>query len=130
MLRGVERPHRIETSPWTMAERVDAICQPLPEVMRYAEGWARHYKVRDRTFCFFSGYRHEDGQTSPYIVLRAEPDEQRALLELGHPFLPNRGGFDRVEVRLDDDTDWVQLGELLIESYRKMAPKKLSRALG
>jgi hypothetical protein len=28
-------------------------------------------------------------------------------------------------VRLTDDTDWVEIRELLTESYRRLAPKKL-----
>ena len=59
------------------------------------------------------------------IVLRAEPDEREALLTMGHPFFVPRGGRDRVAVWLMEDTDWEDIHELVIDSYRGLAPKKL-----
>jgi hypothetical protein len=32
---------------------------------------------------------------------------------------------DRLGVRLTDDTDWEEIRDLIIESYRLLAPKKL-----
>jgi hypothetical protein len=38
-------------------------------------------------------------------------------------------GSDRIVVVLTDDTDWEEIGELVIESYRILAPKKLTALL-
>ena len=58
-------------------------------------------------------------------MLRADPDERKALLSTGHPFFPSRAGRDRIVVVLADDTDWAEIRELVTESYRILAPKKL-----
>ena len=69
------------------------------------------------------------GKAVPLLVLRANPEERRALLAVGHPFFPSRAGHDRVVVVLSDDTDWDEIRELVMESYRMLAPKKLSALL-
>jgi len=65
------------------------------------------------------------GKPVPLLVLRAGPAEREALLSAGHPFFASRAGRDRVVVLLSDDTDWAEIRELVTESYRILAPKKL-----
>jgi hypothetical protein len=108
-----------------MAEQIDATCLALPEVTRRAEGWARLFNIRRRTFCFLSGREEADGTVVPLLVLRADRHEREVLLAIGHPFSASRAGPDRIEVLLDDKTDWEEIRELVIESYRVLAPKKL-----
>ena len=36
---------------------------------------------------------------------------------------------DRIGVRLAEGSDWEEIRELVTESYRRLAPKKLSRLL-
>ena len=48
---------------------------------------------------------------------------------MGHPFFASRAGRDRIVVALTDDTDWEEIRELVTESYRFLAPKKLSALL-
>jgi hypothetical protein len=70
------------------------------------------------------------GRSVPLLVLRAAPDEREALLSIGHPFfVPRRAGHDRIGVWLADDTDWEEIRELVAESYRVLAPKKLTALL-
>ena len=35
-----------------------------------------------------------------------------------------------IGAQLTDDTDWDEIGELVTESYRRLAPKKLTALLG
>jgi hypothetical protein len=70
-----------------------------------------------------------NGKPVPLLVLRADPDEREALLSIGHPFYASRAGRDRIAVRLTDDTDWEEIRELVTESYRRLAPKKLTALL-
>jgi hypothetical protein len=63
------------------------------------------------------------------LVLRADPGERDALLSIGHPFFAPRAGPGRIGVRLSDDTDWDEIRELVTESYRRLAPKKLTAQL-
>ena len=69
------------------------------------------------------------GKPVPLLVLRADQDEREALLSGGHPFFASRAGRDRIVVVLTDDTDWDEIRELVIESYRILAPKKLTALL-
>ncbi len=69
------------------------------------------------------------GKAVPLLGLRAEPDEREALLSIGHPFFALRAGRDRIGVLLTDDTDWEEIRELVTESYRVLAPKKLTALL-
>ena len=61
--------------------------------------------------------------------MRAGPDERKALLSIGHPFFTPRAGRDRIGVLLTDDTDWEEIRELVTDSYRILAPKKLTAKL-
>jgi hypothetical protein len=70
------------------------------------------------------------GKPVPLLVLRAGPGEREALLSIGHPFFASRAGRDRVVVVLTGDTDWEEIGELVTDSYRILAPKKLTALLG
>jgi hypothetical protein len=72
---------------------------------------------------------HSGGQTVPLLVLRADRAERAALLSAGHPFHASRAGGDRIVVVLSDNTDWEELRELVTESYRNLAPKKLTALL-
>jgi hypothetical protein len=55
-----------------------------------------------------------------------ERAEREALLSIGHPFFATRADRDRIGMLLSDDTGWQEIRELLIESYRILAPKKLT----
>jgi hypothetical protein len=66
------------------------------------------------------------GRPVPILVLRADPDERNALLSTGDPFFASRAGRDRIGVRLTGRIDWEDIRELVIESYRRLAPKKLT----
>ena len=52
------------------------------------------------------------------VTFQAAPDEYEALRAAGHPFHlpPWRPGI--VGVVVDDTTDWTELEELVVESYR------------
>ena len=69
------------------------------------------------------------GKPVTLLVLRADPDEREVLLSIGHPFFASRAGRDRIGVVLTDDTDWEEIRELVTESYRVLAPKKLTGLL-
>jgi hypothetical protein len=69
------------------------------------------------------------GQPSPPLVLRADPDEREALLSVGRPFFAPRGARDRIGVLVTDDTDWEEIRELVTDSYRALAPRKLTALL-
>jgi hypothetical protein len=122
--------------PADIVERIRALCLALPEVTvrvdrsrSSARSTAWSYDIRRRSFCLLVARAGSTGKAVPLLVLRANPQERRALLAVGHPFFPSRAGGDRVVVVLSDGTDWEEIRELVMESYRMLAPKKLSALL-
>jgi YjbR len=94
-----------------------------------ARSTAYSFDIRRRSFCLLVARAGETGQPVPLLVLRADPDERRVLLAMGRPFFAPRAGRDRVAVLLTGDTDWAEIRELVTDSYRVLAPKKLTALL-
>jgi YjbR len=122
--------------PADIIERIRAICLALPEVtvrvdesLTTARSTAHSFDIRRRSFCLLVARAGPAGQPVPLLVLRASPDEREVLLAIGHPFFPSRAGRDRIGMVLTDGTDWAEIRELVIESYRILAPKKLTALL-
>jgi hypothetical protein len=51
------------------------------------------------------------------------------LCSIGRPFFAPRADRGRIGIGLTDDSDWGEIRELVTESYRSIAPKKLSALL-
>lgn len=123
--------------PEGIVERVRTMCLALPEVtvridhsLTPTRSTALSFDVRRRSFCLLVAVASRSGTTVPLLVLRADTDEREALLSLGYPyFAPRRARQDRIGVWLASDTDWEEIGELVTESYRVLAPKKLTALL-
>jgi YjbR len=118
--------------PGHMVERISALCLGLPEVTvridhsrTRARSMARSFDVRKRSFCLLVAVEGPTGASVPLLVLRAAADERDALLSIGRPFFAPRARRDRIGVLLNKKTDWAEIRELVIESYRMLAPKKL-----
>jgi len=119
-----------------IVERVRTLCLGLPEVTVRVDSsrtrtrsTARSFDIRRRSFCLLVAVEDPNGNPVPLLVLRADPDEREALLSIGHPFFAPRAGRDRIGVLLADDTDWEEIRELVTDSYRVLAPKKLTTQL-
>jgi predicted DNA-binding protein (MmcQ/YjbR family) len=130
---GVRAPVQV---PQDIAGRVRALCLALPEVTVRVDGsrtrarsTAHSFDIRRRSFCLLVAREGPAGKAVPLLVLRADPDEREALLSAGRPFFAPRAGRDRIGVLLTDDTDWAEIRELVTESYRILAPKKLTALL-
>jgi YjbR len=122
--------------PEDIVERIRALCLALPEVTVRVDGsltrersTAHSFEIRRRSFCLLVAREDATGKPAPLLVMRANPAERKALLSIGHPFIASRAARDRIVVMLTDDTDWEEIRELVIESYRILAPKKLTALL-
>jgi len=122
--------------PEDIVERIRALCLALPEVtvrvdysLSSERSTAHSFDIRRRSFCLLVAVRDPAGKPVPLLVLRADPDERDGLLSSGHPFFAPRAGRGRIGVVLTDDTDWTEIRELVTDSYRVLAPKKLSALL-
>lgn len=107
----------------TPLERVRSLCLALPEAVEKPFGGhtAPSFRIRDKLFVMTS----EDGLT---MTMKAPPGEQEALVAAApeHYFVPPYVGHKGwVGVRLGDDLDWEEVAELIEESYRMTAPKRL-----
>jgi hypothetical protein len=133
--RSAAAPTPLEV-PAGVFERVSTRCRALPEVTvrvdasrTSARSTAYSFDIRRRSFCLLVARRDQAGRPVPLLVLRSDPDERLALLSIGDPFFAPRGGRDRIGVLLTDETDWEEIRELVIDSYRTIAPKKLTALL-
>jgi hypothetical protein len=122
--------------PEDIVEQIRVLCLALPEVtvrvdysLTRARSTALSFDIRRRSFCLLVAVAGRTGKPVPLLVLRVDRDERQALLSTGRPFFAPRAGRDRIGVLLTDDTDWGEIRELVTESYRILAPKKLTALL-
>jgi hypothetical protein len=129
---------RIEPEP-DVVRRIGALAQRLPEAYEEDAWTGVRWRIRSATFAhvmvaqegFESAYRDITGDASPRTVLtfRATGDELLALTHAGLPFYKPPWSPTIVGLVLGPSTDWTEVGELITESYRFCAPKKLVRLL-
>jgi predicted DNA-binding protein (MmcQ/YjbR family) len=119
--------------PDDIYERVSTLCLALPEVSVRVDAslvrersTAHAFDIRGRPFCLLVAREGPTGKPGTLIVLRTDPDEGEALLSTGPPFFSPRGSRNRIGMWLTADTDWEEIRELVTESYRRLAPKKLT----
>jgi hypothetical protein len=112
------------------------LCLGLPEVSVHVDysrkatrSTAWSFSIRRRSFCLLVAVADPSSKPIPIVRVWADPIDRRALLEVGHPFFASRSGPDRIGVVLSNDTDWDELRDLVTDSYRMFAPKKLIRSL-
>ncbi|SNS10458.1 Predicted DNA-binding protein, MmcQ/YjbR family [Actinomadura mexicana] len=107
--------------------RIREICMPLPEVTEKPFGGhtAPSYRVRDKLFAMTS----EDGLS---LTFKAGPGVQEALVAEAPErfFVPKYvGSKGWIGARLDVEHDWDEVAELIEDSYRLIAPKRLADLL-
>jgi predicted DNA-binding protein (MmcQ/YjbR family) len=122
--------------PEDIVERVRTLCLALPEVtvrvdvsLTSARSTAHSFDIRRRSFCLLVAREGSAGKAVPMLFLRADPSEREALLSIGRPYFPSGAGRNRIVVVLSDGTDWEEIRELVTDSYRTVAPKKLTALL-
>ncbi len=109
------------------AKRLREICLALPEAAEKPFGGhtAPAFRVREKLFLMTS----EDGET---MTFKAGPGVQQALVASAPErfFVPAYvGAKGWVGARLDTDHDWDEIAELIEDSYRLIAPKRLTALL-
>lgn len=108
-------------------ERLRAVCLALPEAQETGGVGDPSFKVRDKIFAM----RHQhNGRWS--VWCKTPPGIQPALIAsdpsrfFSPPYVGHHGW---VGVYLDVPLDWDEIADLITDSYRKTAPKRLSRLL-
>ena len=121
--------------PVEVVTRLRAICLNLPESYEEVAWTGIRWLVRGRTYAHVlavcnswpPAYARAAGTDGPATVLtfRSSGPELSALGHTGPPFFPTPWRSDEVGLLLGDDPDWIEITELLHESYRARAPRNL-----
>lgn len=108
--------------------RMAAIVARLPDVERSNNPPGCYFLVRRKIFAQVATVIDPRGQPVTMVALRPDPGEREPLLAIGHPYF-SRGPWDdrlgRIAVLIESTTDWSEIAELVRDSYRLTAPKKL-----
>jgi predicted DNA-binding protein (MmcQ/YjbR family) len=112
--------------------RIEKVSLALPETTTERHGTHAAFLVRKKHFAYYLGNHHGDGIIA--ITCKVAPGDNQ-LLAKSQPerfylpaYLASRGW---VALRLDrGEIDWEEVQELLSESYRRFAPKKLAASVG
>ncbi len=113
-----------------MLERVRRICLAMPESSE-RETWGHPtFRIRDKIFSTY-GRVDDEGRSVTTMTMKAADGEQESLLAEGHPFFyPNYvGSKGWIGIVVDGDTDWTEIAELVEDSFRLIAPKRVSATL-
>lgn len=108
-------------------ERLRAICLAYPEAVEAGGVGDPSFKVRDKIFAM--RHRVDDRQS---LWCKAPPGLQDALVSADPTrfFVPPYVGHHGwIGMRLDVEIDWDEVADLVEDSYRMTAPKRLSALL-
>jgi predicted DNA-binding protein (MmcQ/YjbR family) len=113
---------------------VDAVIARIREVcLAFAQSEEREtwghptFRVRNKIFATCGAVEAPDGVEVHVMTMKAAPGEQESLLAEGHPFFyPNYvGSKGWIGVAVGPDTDWQEVHELVEDSFRQIAPKRV-----
>jgi predicted DNA-binding protein (MmcQ/YjbR family) len=108
--------------------RLTKICAALPEASRERAGSHASFKVRKKVFAYYLDDHHGDGIVA--VCFKAAPGEnaEMAAVDPSRFYLPAYiGPRGWAGLRLDvGPIDWEEVGELVVDSYRLVAPKRLA----
>ena len=112
--------------------RLRKLCLALPEAHE-VEAWGEPtFRVRNKLFAMYAAPNNHHGAGRAAVWCKAAPGNQ-ALMVRAEPeryFVPPYvGPSGWVGVWLDRRPDWKEVGELVRDSYRLVAPKKLAALL-
>ena len=118
-------PDRTDLIPKRALARARKLCLALPDATEKTAWGSPTFRVRNKIFASIGTYEEDERVT--VMNMKAAAGEQESLLAEGHPFFRpayvGRRGW--VGVIIDARTDWSEITELVEDSYREVAPKKL-----
>ena len=118
--------HHADLDDATLA-RLRAICLPYPEATETGGVGSPSFKVREKIFAMRHPMRGSAGDR-PSVWCKGRPGLQAALTQAAPerfavpPYVGHRGW---IAIYLDADVDWDELADLIDESYRMTAPRRL-----
>jgi predicted DNA-binding protein (MmcQ/YjbR family) len=119
---------RAAPSPRT---RLRKLCLGLPEAHE-VEAWGEPtFRVRNKLFAMYAAANNHHGGGRPAVWCKAGPGNQAFMVRAAPArfFVPPYvGPSGWIGVWLDGAVDWSELADLLRDSYRLVAPKRLRSA--
>ena len=113
--------------PEVALKRMQAIVARLPDVEQSDNPPGCYFLVRRKIFAQVATVI-DHGRPVTMVAFRPDPGERDALLAIGHPYF-SRGPWDdrlgRIAILVEAATNWDEITELVTDSYRLVAPKKL-----
>ncbi len=118
------------STPTDPLDRLRKLCLALPEVTeRLSHGEPTWFVQGKKTFVMFADHHHDDrlafwcaASDGAQETLVTE-DPERFFVP---PYVGHRGWLG---VYLDVAVDWDQVADLVVDAYRRVAPRKLAAAL-
>jgi hypothetical protein len=108
--------------------RLRRLCLALPEAHE-VEAWGEPtFRVRNKIFAMYAHANNHHGGGRHAVWCKASPFNQRLMVEAAADrfFVPPYvGPSGWIGVWLDGNIDWKELADLLKDSYRMIAPKRL-----
>jgi predicted DNA-binding protein (MmcQ/YjbR family) len=116
----------LDETPWQhLLKPLREICLDLPEANATANFSERWFRAGKKVFATFGVH-----EGRPTLAFRAVPMARDELLEDGRFFpTPHMHHNGWLSVRLDGSVDWDEVEELVLDSYRQRALKRMLRAL-
>jgi hypothetical protein len=108
-------------------DRLRERCTALPEVTERMSHGEPTWFVRDRkTFVTFADHHHDD-RLACWMAAPAGAQEALVAADPERYFVPPYVGHRGwIGVRFDvPGTDWDEVGELVVDAYREVAPRRL-----
>ena len=105
-----------------------AICLALPEAVRERRGTHADFRVRTKVFAYYLDDHHGDGIVAVCCKTARGENVAWARADPVRFYLPAYiGPRGWIGLRLDvEPVDWRQVSDLVIDSYRLAAPKRLA----
>jgi hypothetical protein len=128
-----------EDVPSWILDGLRPICAGLPQTYEELAWVGVRWRIRKRTFAHVRpvsadqphvfGRAAESNDVTTLLQFRAAGEEFHVLTSIGFPFSRAGWGADVVNMVVTPTVDWSEVGELLTESYRILAPGNLARLL-
>jgi hypothetical protein len=125
-----ERHRSVDAPDSDPLPRLRALCLALPEVTERVSHGEPCWFVRDRRLFVMYADHHHDDRLGFWCA--APPGEQQALVAaepdrfFRPPYVGHRGWLG---VYLDVPVDWGQVGEIVTDAFRTVAPATLAARL-
>lgn len=106
-------------TPEQALDRLRSFCLLLPEATEVTVLDNPAFRVATNTFAVF-----EPGEVAPVIAFKVPLDVQASIVD-GERFLvaPETGSHGWTHARIDRPLDWSHIDELVVTSYRLVAPE-------